>query len=382
MSKPNLGRLQPDQVSRLIGSIYEAALHPERWEEVLLSLAKPIDAHGAQLTAISESARSPIDSLIVGPEADAVDTEFDEMVRCGGHTRVNYCGVAKEFVPIYDYLHTSKSQMRTDPFYQGHAIPNDAAYYGATVLRRDNGNFYVFGMFRRPDIGHMQERDLRYMMFLAPHIRRAIDLTIRLQIRGARKSAGAILEKLSCAAVLIDQNRRVTEVNDKASQLCAMADGLKLERSALRLSDPHSDAQLCTAINSSLSNYGMAAAPDVRGITVPRPSGATPFRIEVAPLSIDSGLFSPRFCLLTISDLDESPQLPTEWLVHEFDLSPAERSVTASLIQGMSIAEISRERGCGQETVRSQVKSVMHKTATKRQAELVSFVMKRILLTQ
>lgn len=57
-----------------------------------------------------------------------------------------------------------------------------------------------------------------------------------------------------------------------------------------------------------------------------------------------------------------------------FRLSPAEASIAVSLGAGIDLTELARQRGVKLNTLRSQVASIMAKTGTRRQAQLVALV--------
>lgn len=52
-----------------------------------------------------------------------------------------------------------------------------------------------------------------------------------------------------------------------------------------------------------------------------------------------------------------------------FDLTPAEARVAQGLVEGRTISEMAERYGTGRETIRSQVKAVLNKTGSRRQAE-------------
>ena len=82
-------------------------------------------------------------------------------------------------------------------------------------------------------------------------------------------------------------------------------------------------------------------------------------------------IFSSAQVLLVLTAV-VAPDAPlTEMLHGLFDLTPAEARVARGLAAGMSVEEISLKGAISRETVRTQLKGVMAKTATTRQADLV-----------
>jgi DNA-binding CsgD family transcriptional regulator len=78
--------------------------------------------------------------------------------------------------------------------------------------------------------------------------------------------------------------------------------------------------------------------------------------------------------LLTLLDLDARPQPPASLLRSIFNLTQAEADVAIRLASGESAATISEQTGLLLSTTRQYIKSVMGKTDTHRQAELVALL--------
>ena len=54
-----------------------------------------------------------------------------------------------------------------------------------------------------------------------------------------------------------------------------------------------------------------------------------------------------------------------------FRLTPAEASIAAALLDGLTVDDISASRGLSPKTVRTHVKSLLAKTGTSRQADVI-----------
>nr|WP_255616854.1 helix-turn-helix transcriptional regulator [Aurantimonas sp. VKM B-3413] len=64
----------------------------------------------------------------------------------------------------------------------------------------------------------------------------------------------------------------------------------------------------------------------------------------------------------------------TELLKVRYGLTKAEASIAALLKEGVSVKAIAEQRSGSEATVRTHIKSILHKTGTKRQAELVALL--------
>jgi DNA-binding CsgD family transcriptional regulator len=79
-----------------------------------------------------------------------------------------------------------------------------------------------------------------------------------------------------------------------------------------------------------------------------------------------------------IIDAASPPPLDPDVLQQMFSLTAAEARLAGKLALGWSIEEIATESGISIETVRTHIKRVLSKTATSRQGELISLVLRSV----
>jgi DNA-binding CsgD family transcriptional regulator len=79
--------------------------------------------------------------------------------------------------------------------------------------------------------------------------------------------------------------------------------------------------------------------------------------------------------MIFIADPETSTAPDTVYLQRQFKLTPAEAALTQELLQGDGIAAAADRIGIAVATARAQLRSVLAKTGTGRQAELVRLVL-------
>ncbi len=89
----------------------------------------------------------------------------------------------------------------------------------------------------------------------------------------------------------------------------------------------------------------------------------------------------PGFVIALASELGW-PAGFTDMLRGAFDLSPAEGEVIRALAEGAPLADIATARGRSIATIRAQIKSIMSKTETRSQAELVRLTLSTMEMAQ
>jgi DNA-binding CsgD family transcriptional regulator len=370
-------RPSPDSLEswdEIVGKIYEAALNPESLPDVLLSIAAPMNANAGQFAALSAKTGTVLENFTIGFSEDLTDRDFVEMVERGEHIRANFCSEASELVPIYDYLHSSEEDIRRHPFYQEHAIPGGAAYYAALVLKKDDDLFSAMAICRDHAAGHFRRREIDFLCRIGPHIRRSVELASRLPRQGLFQGLSSLINGFKCGALLIDSRGRVKAMNDDADRIARQGDGISVRGGQLVCSDKKAARALLRELKLAHS-----ADPDRKlsgdgRIRVRRPSENASYKLFVAPIATSYFGLTSSFAVVLIVE----PQSDLYGLLKELQadcgLTDAESQVTALLAAGHSPKDIADARGCTIDTVRSHLKTAMHKTGTRRQAELVSWV--------
>ncbi|HUQ36595.1 MAG TPA: hypothetical protein VM144_09480 [Aestuariivirga sp.] len=177
------------------------------------------------------------------------------------------------------------------------------------------------------------------------------------------------LDRVGCAAILIDRHGRVTRVNHRAEELFCTDFGIR-------------NSRLWTAANASLERLDrfMAEIELARSSSRPLPApviiarnGAPWLLIEAMPVtSALNDVFEGCRALLVVSDLCRPSITDAALLSLVFGLTSAEARLAAAICEGQDLNGAAVNFGVSRETLRSQLKTVFAKTGSRRQAELVA----------
>jgi DNA-binding CsgD family transcriptional regulator len=208
---------------------------------------------------------------------------------------------------------------------------------------------------------------------LGPHIIRAFMAEHRL---GAAALQGQTLNAMAEGIAIIAASGRLVFANAALQRMAAARDGLSLGPDGLLAAARSTQ----TALNRAVGVALLAAAgrgelrPDEGSLTLPRPSGAAPWLLDILPLPAGrrGALAGQAGCAIMITDPD-APRTPSEHLLVElFGLTPAEASLAASLLGGATIAEHAKRRRIGIATARTHLSRILEKTGTRRQGDLIA----------
>jgi DNA-binding CsgD family transcriptional regulator len=211
---------------------------------------------------------------------------------------------------------------------------------------------------------------------LMPHLRRAALLHgDHASIRSQLATFTGHLDRYPHAFFITDSQSRLLYANAAAREVTAFRDGLAIEAGRILLMNSKQD----TAFRETISEISRGHGLPLRRWEVERPSKKAPYRLLVMNVpnsgALPLGISQPAATILVV-DSESGPEPDPVILRELFSLTPAEARITGRLVLGRSVEEIARETGVSVQTVRSQVRSVLCKTATTRQGELISLVLR------
>ena len=210
---------------------------------------------------------------------------------------------------------------------------------------------------------------------LEPHVARCHQLAARVGTMHANLALSRLaLDFIDVGVVLLDAQRQVLLANQRAERVFCDNDGITLRMGNLCASGSAVlDQRLQTALHKITEGATAAAPTRVSRICIDRFSDAPPYVISAWSLAGEESserTFGPC-ALVIIADTDTPFTNMTDALQDCFDLSPAEARVAELIAQGHKGENIANRLNLRQSTVRQYTKSILAKTGTNRQAQLV-----------
>lgn len=235
-------------------------------------------------------------------------------------------------------------------------------------------HFDQLGATREATVGEFDAEALHLFECALPHLRAGQVLRRELDdanLRAAR--AEAALEHTVAAAFLLDAGGRVVHMNQLAEAMIRSSDCVTLRRNRIMATNASQQARLRALIGRAISAAQASATPPAEAIALERGCDRRPLFVRVLPLSVEltSEKAPAGHALLLITDPDGVLKDPSHLLKSLFSLTNAEIEVAATLRAGFTLAEIAVVRGVSLETIRSQLKSLLQKTNTRRQSDLI-----------
>ncbi|TAJ84391.1 MAG: LuxR family transcriptional regulator [Reyranella sp.] len=348
----------------LVQQIYEAAVFPEQWPCVLERLGEAASSPGVVLLTRRSDAWTG--SCIAKPLEAAFATYLTSDIPAQSDTTRRLLAADHAGFLTDDDLFTPAEWAR-EPARRDWGIEHGWNHCAATAISVPTGDFLIFHAQRLEHAPSFNAADVATLDSYRPHLARAGLLAARLRLQRLRAATEA-LAMIGLPAAVLDRDGRALAANELVQQMTDHVRWLPRDRLALR--DP---------IASELLQRGLA--------NLFKPTGSSPNSFAARSATGDatvvhliptSGqareLFDGGLALLILTPV-MAPDAPEAALIRGlFDLTAGEARVARDLTRGLSVAQIADAGGVTQATVRSQVKALLAKTGTSRQAEVTSLL--------
>lgn len=345
----------------LIAEIYDAALDAGEWGRLPEVLTRAVD--GASAVFWIADAATGMQAVTYGLPEQALQLylayfhQRDPWAAAASDSGLNFkTALGTDLVP--------EIRFRQTEFFVDFAKGFDTVEVVGGHIPIGAGRLGGVGVHRSLRVRRFNERHVARLQSLFPHLRRAMQLRDRLKGIDAAGLGFAALETLAIGAVICDAAGRVLFANAAAE---AAADGAGLVLGDAR----HGIGALHAEEGKQLASLIAAAARGAAGggMSLTGQGGGRLF-VLVAPLPRRFAE-EPGGVLVTLRPASASPTFGAATLGRLFGLTPAEARLALALLTGRSLAEIGAERNVTENTSRTQLSHVLHKTGTANQRDLV-----------
>jgi DNA-binding CsgD family transcriptional regulator len=176
---------------------------------------------------------------------------------------------------------------------------------------------------------------------------------------------------MHCGAVLLDASGKLLGLNASAAAL--VGDALAISPDQLSATDQ----ELRAAVKALLCGARDGAPrPGLNPVISLNGHNGRPLLMYAVRCSGQSDAESELSCPKTLIIIDQSEEVgPAEAVLKQtFGLTSAEARIAIGLCRGQELKEIAASHGVTESTVRSQLKSILSKTETHRQSELIALL--------
>ena len=353
----------------LVGAFYDAALDPALWHDALVRASDAMSAIGAMYISLDVQRRLRSQLVLGRIDPDSVlpylKLQDDEWHRATRLVRPGMAFATDSFVSASTLIRTQ--------FYADVLRPQRILHGGIGMLAQDAEKSVGFSVFRSREVGPFEERDLRFLLALLPHVKRAAQIAWRLAAAADSEQAkGIVLDQIDHGVVLIDSGGRVLFTNRAADEILALGDGLSLTADGVRAGTTTDTRRLQSLVAEALNVAGGGT------MRVARPSLAEPWLVLAAPARSHGWwpVDNRAAAVIFITDPARAPTPSCGMLRQLFDLTPTEAKVALSVAAGNDAPESARELRISANTVHTHMPHIFRKLGVRRQAEVVRVLMR------
>jgi DNA-binding CsgD family transcriptional regulator len=345
----------------LIDEIYEAAVVPERWPDVLQSFSQASSSFGGAFFATNPH----FSGWVASPGMVDLATAFMEQGWAAKNPRTARAvqrGLVG-FVCDHDLL--SAEEIESDPTYR-FLREMGGGWCAGIVTPVPSGDNIVFSWERAYAEGPFSREEIGSFNAVAGPLRRAALVAARLGLEKAR-AATETMRALGLPAAVLSRSHRLLLTNDLFEKFIPslFLDGA--HRCAI--TDPRADALLKGVLEQMKA--GPCTSQSLHSLPVAGRADRAPMVVHVVPIrGAAQDIFNAAACLLVVTELDKRAGVGATLIQGLFDLTPAETRIAQGIAEGLTPDEIATRHAIAIGTVRSHLKSAFAKTGTTRQTEL------------
>jgi DNA-binding CsgD family transcriptional regulator/PAS domain-containing protein len=364
-----------EQLSRLIGDIYDAVLDAAQWSAVLGKTRSFVGGSAAAL--YSKDAVSKGGRLYC---LEGIDLPYRRLYR-EKYAKLDPFTTGHFFAEIEEPIATSDlmpyDEFLATRFYKEWVQPQGLVDNVTAVLDKSSTRTALYTVFRHERDGLVCEETRRRMRLIVPHVRRAVLIGRVIELRTAEAATFAdTLDGISAGMLLVDAHGRIVHANASGHALLAEGSLLRAAAGKLAANNPDSQEALLEAFLAAGSGD---AAVGTRGIAVPLMArDGERYVAHILPLTSGARRragtsYAAAAALFVHKAALETPS-PPEAIAKAFKLTPSELRVLLGIVQIGGVPETAAALGIGKSTVRTHLLQLYAKTGTGHQAELVKLL--------
>jgi DNA-binding CsgD family transcriptional regulator len=366
---------ESEQLSKLIGDIYDTALEPSLWSNVLENAAAFVGGAAASVYAKDAAKRNIQISYQYGTDPLYVASYIEKYVKFDPSTNCQIFAEVGDIISTEDYM--AYDEFLETRFYREWARPQGLVDAATGVLLKTSTEVAMFSVFRHERNGRVNGEARRRINLLMPHVRRAV-LVGRLL--AAKESEAAELadtfDALRSAVFLVDAKGRIAHTNAAARRLLSKRDPLYASGGRLSVVDTETDNLFEEAFLAADNGDG---AIDVKGISLPLVArDGEDYVAHILPLTSGARRRTGAVYAATAAVFAHKAKLPTpsplEVIARRYKLTPTELRVLLGIVEVGGAPEVAEALGISPTTVRSHLAGLFEKTGVSRQADLVKLL--------
>ena len=380
-----------DVYDTLVHAIYDAALHPSRWPQVLERLCAAFESRSALLfTPLHSPAQGGFTfthriSTVTVERWSAKSIHDDVYTQAALRRGLLVDGMAinsDDLVPRVEAYASRFYQELWEPAGLSHGCMG-VVFAGTDARHLPT----AISIYRGPEEASFTPDHVEMLRALLAHLSRSLGVMYHLRDSQLQMAASlAALDRLPGGVVLLDEAGHASFINRSARALFNKGDvvvqaaghGLAQLRlaPALRAQEP----AFQSLMRRSLEPQSSAVQYFSDALVICHANGESACVIHAAPLGSAQSFGTtngsrPSRAIVFLYSLESVAQVRPELLCELFSLTPAEARAALQLLHGGGVTEMAERLGVSANTFKTQLRVAYEKTHTHRQADLLKLLL-------
>lgn len=364
---------RPSASDRLVSLAYEAALEPDGWPVLLDELRQSLDADSALLRVYGAGCNTLELNLTIGFDPVYQQLYHERFVR-DDPVRDRVAALppgemrrGDDIIPFHSLRHTA--------FYNEYMRPQGKRHLLGGPLLYQPDLVAILGTQRREHLGAFSRARRNWLTWLAGHLQRALDLALRTNRMERRCGAlSALLDAVPSAVFGLDKAGRVLFTNATGDRLVTDSADLYLRDGALHARDTASERRLQQQIAAVLRSPGAESGARTSMLGA-YGANDSPMGLLAIPwtdaMHNDLGCGRHLRALVLVESGQRGTPGPADLVAGLLRVTRAEARLVVALVECGTLQAAAESCGIRVSTARGYIKSALHKTGCRRQAELV-----------
>ncbi|NKB57834.1 MAG: PAS domain-containing protein [Alphaproteobacteria bacterium] len=366
--------VRENEVLDVVEGIYAAALDGERWPGVLTAVADIVGGVDTTLEVHSVVGAPPL-FFVAGDRLPPLGIDDYLSHYAPICPRIPYLASQSPGSVGCDYEFISEQEMDRDAFYADFLGSDDLRYFSSGSLINKPGMLGGAYVHRSRRQGHPDAADLTVMTRLVPHLAQGLNLHLHLKTQSSRETRFlSLVDHLPQAIVTLDARGGVQFANDAAAAILRKGDGLMQRDGRLHATDVVANADMAAILTELFRREPDAGRMIDNLVVTRRPSGLPAYVLALHRLSGVHAVYDDPVApaaAVFIYDPELAARPRASAMAKAFSLTHRETELAFALLHGRTLHQQAAARDVKISTERSHLKSLMRKTDTHSQADLV-----------
>jgi DNA-binding CsgD family transcriptional regulator/PAS domain-containing protein len=366
---------QAEQLSELISEIYDAALDPSRWSEVVDKAGRFVGGSAAAIVLANAGAGN--DNVY----CESGTAPYDRQRYCDKYlvpepsTNGDTFADIERLIAIADLM--PYRECPEAPSYRGRGRPQGPVDVVSAVLDKSLAGAPLFGVPGSGSDDVVDDETRQRMRLIVPHIRRAVLIGKDIDLKSAQAATLAdTLDGLSAGICLVDATGRILHANAACQALLDAGDFLSATEGRIAASDVKVDQAFRDLFAAA---GGEGAAVEARGTALAlRRRDGSHYVAHVVPLTSGTrrlaGIAYSAAAAVFICKVATESLASPDVIARTYNLTPSELRVLLGIVEIGGVPEVATALGVAESTVKTHLGRLFLKTGAGRQADLVKIV--------